>query len=420
MITKETITACPTRIALDRLVQGLRPEEVDLELRIAIAERYFVYAEDRHEYADLIFAKALAWLGDQPFPYDDVDLGHAFCREATRQMVASRTDIQSLRLPSRARLSEWIPAILNNVQLTHLRATFLELEDADIRALEALPHLDYLDLDNTNLTDIGLESISRFRSLERLNLCETKVTSRGLARWLPTTLRSLSLSHITLDADLGAQLAECPNLESLYLKRSVVRVEGLQPLRRRPQLSRLWLDSCQLEDSHLEALSEITSLEDLSLDANAFTDVGLSFLARLPKLKELRVDDANLTNKGFNALKENSTLEVLSLDRAGSLVGLERPRWLASIKDLTVHDCELDPDFLAMLGEAVNLEKLSLEIEELDPAPLLESLQGLPVKELTLFLGDNSNHPVRCPSPLPLLEEVWLGISKAKRESIES
>lgn len=68
LITKENISGCPTRVALDRLVSGTRPEDVESEFWLAIATRFFEFAEERQEDADSVFSKAHEWLGDQPFP----------------------------------------------------------------------------------------------------------------------------------------------------------------------------------------------------------------------------------------------------------------------------------------------------------------------------------------------------------------
>ena len=146
MITKETISACLTRIALDRLVEGLRPEQLETELRLAIAVEYFVFAESRHENADLVFGKALLWLGDQPYPYNDVDLAFAYCGEGARRMVASRTDIKSLKLPSGAKLADWLSAILSNLEIESLELNFIDVNDCDLESFNKLIHLRSLTL----------------------------------------------------------------------------------------------------------------------------------------------------------------------------------------------------------------------------------------------------------------------------------
>jgi len=420
LITKETISACLTRIALDRLVEGLRPEEVEAELRLAIAAEYFVFAESRHENADLIFGKALLWLGDQPYPYDDVDLAFAYCGEGTRQMVASMTDVKSLRLPSGAKLLDWLPAILSNLEIESLELNFTDVEDCDLESFSKLIHLRSQSLRNSNVSDAGLAHLSALPALEFLDLKKSKVTALGLTNWLPRTLRWLSLSHVSLDAQLGMKLAQCSLLETLLIKRSRVPVESLQPVKELRNLTCLHLDDCCLEDAHLEVISQMTTLEELSLDGNVFTDSGFTLIARLPKLRELRMDRVKLTSKAFDALRDNSTLELLSVYKAGSFVGLVKPRWVSSVKELSVHGCELDQEFLTGLKEANKLEKLSIEIGKLDPEPLVESISALPLKDLTLFLDDDSSHSPRCPSPHPQLEEVWLGISHSERVDLQS
>ena len=401
-------------------MEGFRLEEVEAELRQAIAAEYFVFAESRHENADLIFGKALWWLGDQPYPYEDVDLAFAYCGAGTRQMVASRTDIKSLRLPSGAKLADWLPAILSNLEIESLELNFIDIEDADLESFTKLIHLRSLSLRNSNVSDAGLAHLSVLPALEFLDLKKSKVTASGLTNWLPRTLRWLSLSHVSLDAQLGMKLAQCSLLETLFIKRSRVPVESLQRVKELRNLTCLHLDDCCLEDAHLEVISQMTTLEELSLDGNVFTDSGFTLIARLPKLRELRMDRVQLTSNAFDALRDNSTLELLSVYKAGSFVGLAKPRWVSSVKELSVHGCELDQEFLTGLKEANKLEKLSIEIGKLDPEPLVEALSALPLKDLTLFLDDDSSHSPRCPSPHPQLEEVWLGISHSERVDLQS
>lgn len=420
LITKETIEACPTRVALDRLVGSLRPDDCDPELRLAIATRYFEFAERSQEHADIVFSKAHDWLGDQPFPYDQLDLAFAYCGDGTRKLAEGRTDIKWLRLPSEARLSDWIPAILNNPSMEVLDASFREVEDTDLEALAELKHLETVFLNETGVTDDGLEFLSRIPSLKSLNLQDTQVTSDGLATQLPTCLESLSLSNVRLDAELGARLALCKDLTTLYVKKSGVLQEGLHELKALKKLSNLWLDQCHLRDEHLALIADLETLEDLSIEYNAFTDLGLAELARLPNLKELRIEQAELTSVGLNALRGSRTLETLWLHEAGSFEDLARPEWVTSLKELRVSGCTFARQFWEMLEQGLGLETLSLTVPGNQADEVLRLIERSPLKKLILFLEEGTGPLTWFPAKHPTLEEVWLGPDSISRDAVSS
>lgn len=420
LITKETIEACPTRVALDRLVGSLRPDDCEPELRLAIATRYFEFAECRQEHADIVFSKAHEWLGDQPFPYDQLDLAFAYCGDGTRKLAEGRTDIKWLRLPSEARLADWIPAILNNTALEELHASFREVADQDLEALTEVKHLTTLNLKKTGITDDGLEFVSQMPSLNYLDLEKTWVTSAGLAAHLPTGLEWLHLSNVRLDAELGTRLALCKHLNQLYVTKSGVLQEGLHEIKALKKLSRLGLDHCHLRDEHLALIADLETLEDLSIKYNAFTDLGLAELARLPNLKELRIEQAELTSVGLNALRESNTLETLWLHEAGSFEDLARPEWVTSLKELRVSGCTFARQFWEMLEQGLGLETLSLTVPGNQADEVLRLIERSPLKELILFLEEGTGPLTWFPANHPTLEDVWLGSDSISRSAIKS
>lgn len=420
LITKETIEACPTRVALDRLVGPLRPDDCDPELRLAIATRYFEFAERRHEHADTVLAKAHEWLGDQPFPYVELDLSQAYCGEVTRKLVEARTDITCLRLPYGAQLADWMPAILNNRSLEVLDASYLEVDDMDMEALARMSSLEGLDISNIEVTGTGFQFILTYPSLKSLDLKNTSVTSEGLEPWLPSGLESITRSNIRLDAESGAHLATCKGLRSLRLNEAGVLQEGLRELKSLRTLTQLWLDKCHLRDEHLALIADIASLEDLSIEDNSFTDLGLAELARLPNLKKLSLGGAELSSIGLNALKENKQIEYLSLGGPGSFENLDPPAWIASLKNLYISCCSVDQHFWEMFPEKNSLEFLSIDVSGTQADDVLRLIQRSPLKELTVIVNKGAKPLTWFPAIHATLEEVWIHQDQISRSAVDS
>ena len=114
------------------------------------------------------------------------------------------------------------------------------------------PHIRWLDLSGTGITDAGLLHLAAMPHLERLQLDRTAITDTGLAALRPLTeLESLNLygTGIT-DAGL-TMLAELPRLRRLYLWQTRVGPEAVQALidarTRRPEIAAWEQELAQLQ-----------------------------------------------------------------------------------------------------------------------------------------------------------------------------
>ena len=56
---------------------------------------------------------------------------------------------------------------------------FTEVDDEKLAALPALPHLEFIGLDHTNITDMGLKALSGRTSLQAIQLGGNKITAAG-------------------------------------------------------------------------------------------------------------------------------------------------------------------------------------------------------------------------------------------------
>ena len=121
-------------------------------------------------------------------------------------------------------------------------------------------------LDNTPVTDAGLEHLRGLRQLQVLDLDNTQVTDAGLEH-----LRGLT------------------QLRWLYLDNIGVTDAGVKQLRGLTQLERLSLDDTQVTDAGLVHLRGLTKLEWLDVSNTKVTDAGVAKLQKaLPNVQIFR------------------------------------------------------------------------------------------------------------------------------------
>ena len=158
--------------------------------------------------------------------------------------------------------------------------------DSDVAALEGVP-LWRLRLDQTGVTDAGMESVAKIPDLEVLSLSGTRVGDRGLGH----LKQAQTLRHLTLDAmpitDAGlAHLTELPRLQALSLWKGFITDAGCRHLGQMSGLILLSLDETQVTDAGLRELYKLKNLRRISLWNTQVTDRGVANLQKaLPDLE---------------------------------------------------------------------------------------------------------------------------------------
>lgn len=204
--------------------------------------------------------------------------------------------------------------------------------------------------------DAELEHLSALTRLRRLDLRGTRVTEAGLAH-----LAELSeLEELQLDFKLGDVGAEAlarlgpacvlPLLDPLRM-----RDGGLRYVKLHPSIVHLSLDGAALTPEDLVSLGEMTQLHALRLQLVAsLTDDMAAHLAGLTNLVALDLSATPIGDDGLKHLKGMQRLQMLGLastkitDRA-----MQHLKDLRSLRVLDVQRCELKPETLAELQEAL-------------------------------------------------------------------
>lgn len=151
----------------------------------------------------------------------------AFAQEPAA--VASDEVIQRIRQAGARvqQISSAEPAMEINFQLAPV-----EVNDASLEGLSAVPNLIWLNLAGTKITDEGLKAVGKLKDLERLHLEKTSIGDEGLthlAQLEKLTYLNLYGTKVT-DAGL-MKLADLKQLRRIYVWQSQASEEGIAKLR---------------------------------------------------------------------------------------------------------------------------------------------------------------------------------------------
>ncbi|QDT77433.1 Leucine Rich repeats (2 copies) [Gimesia maris] len=211
-----------------------------------------------------------------------------------------------------------------------------EVANEDLRHLIFYPGFEALILDNTSISDAGLNFIGEMRNLERVGLYDTLVSDDGLKL-----------------------LLKLSKLEKL----NIACAPGCLPPGLRP-VPAANVRRNQITDRGLGYLTELSSLRSLNLQATRVTDAGL--LKYIPELSRL----------------QRLSLACLDITDA-ALLALESLAWLESIN--LGHTAVSNEAIVNLVGaKAFSLRRLNLSNTVINDQALAECLPGAQIKKLEL------------------------------------
>jgi hypothetical protein len=300
-------------------------------------------------------------------------------------------------------------------------------EEYNMKAIEQLPHLEWLTLDSSHLVTVaGPKNLERFSQLRYLDLFYAKGTRatfpslKGLNRLEHLKIVNINVTDADLDnlagmdqlwdltidtdsdqiTDKGlAKLAALPALTSLTVKSRAISDAGLAHLARLNSLSELSLDRAKLTTiAPIQALSDLTTL---SLRDCPITDVGLAPMAELKNLITLDVSGTLLSDVGLTHLRELTQVQKLSLSKTKITdAGLAQLSGLSMLSELDLSGTSVgDPGVAHLVG--LKLVSLNLSDTKLTDAGLLQLVKAGPYRLITV-----NNTAV-----------TWAGLDAAKRAS---
>jgi hypothetical protein len=194
-----------------------------------------------------------------------------------------------------------------------------KINDDWLPNLQALPHVPTtLDLEQSRITDAGLQHLGNLANVTSLSLKRTNVTGVGfrhLHGW--SQLESLDLEQSRVTDDGLQHLAGLTGLTSLSLKRTNLSGKGFRHLHTLSNLASLELNESLITDDGLQYLKMLASLKKLNLEKTKIGDEGLRHLASVPNLRSIALHETPISDAGLLHLKECTTLETLYLKSPG-------------------------------------------------------------------------------------------------------
>jgi hypothetical protein len=208
------------------------------------------------------------------------------------------------------------------LRLKHLEHVGFEATPVTDKVLDYCQHLTnlrYFSAYHTNISDAGLEKLSRCWNLEGMGLLLPKMTNKGMM-----------------------VLATLPKLRQLTIFDSPIDGNGLVHLRPlKDQIEVLQLEGTLVSDEDLIHLRDFNVLRALRLNRTKLTGTGLRHIRDLPKLKWMSLGGTELTDDAFPHIAKMPVLERLVL-----------------------HGVSVSPDSLLLLRESTSLVSIQLFAED--------------------------------------------------------
>lgn len=192
------------------------------------------------------------------------------------------------RAPTTPPGPEWVRRRLGDDYFTRVvRVDFVKggVTDADLddlkEHLQALPYLEAVHLDESNVTDAGMQHLAGLEHLE-----------------------SLSVYGFALGDEGAKHLSGLRNLRRLDLRWTELTDDGLSHLNKMSKLETIYIWSSLVTDSGVEQLATLPELRSLSLQSAPVTDEGLKHLKRFPSLTVFSLSQSKVSPGGIESLKE--------------------------------------------------------------------------------------------------------------------
>ncbi len=247
--------------------------------------------------ARLAESRTLQWLSLDDTSIGDLSLASLAKVPQLTQLWLDGTQITAQGLAS-----------LENLKLQFLGLNRTALGDEAVPALVKLRGLDRLDLQQTRLTDAGLAGLLALPALNTLTLNGTQVSGAGFCRAAErghlarSALKELAISDTRLNDDAMACVARIPRLENLWARNTQITAKGLRPLAACP-LKKLDLAGATVGDDALEVLAPMKSLRILNLDETRISDAGIPALKAMGHLESTSLRGTKLSSRALEELR---------------------------------------------------------------------------------------------------------------------
>jgi Leucine-rich repeat (LRR) protein len=211
---------------------------------------------------------------------------------------------------------------LENLRTLDLRGN-MEAGDMTLEVIAALPKLSALKHRSTAVSDFGLESLARSKTLDSLLMQDFAVTGQAgqhIAKLAKLTqLEIFRCQGFTSEGVLALKGMKLTRLTLRDLP--AVDDSALEVFLDLPELKRLYLhEIASISDNGLKNLASLKSLEVLDIwTVPQMTDATVEVIATLPNLKELSIRTTGVTDAAVDKLLAMPNLQSLTFKDNGSV-----------------------------------------------------------------------------------------------------
>jgi Leucine-rich repeat (LRR) protein len=233
-------------------------------------------------------------------------------------------------------------------QFTGIDLTHSAVTEKGIAVLPKFDHLETLVLDGCQLTNAGLEQVSKIKSLVSLSM-------DGGAIRDPNT-----------DAGL-AHIKNMQQLTSLHMDRAKFSPQGIANVAKMTWLESFSAAETLFNEQDLEQLAELTNLKDLNVSRTRIGDAGFRGFLPFKELVSLNISQlrGGFTGQGLKDLVQAHGIPKLrSLNIYGNRK-LQTPAYeaiykLPTLETLDLSEVDLDDAHFTAVKRLTKLERLSL------------------------------------------------------------
>ncbi len=222
------------------------------------------------------------------------------------------TDYSSINFSDTPVTDRSMQAVRGNVRLHTLILNNTAVTDKGLELLKHFSKINQLDLVGmNNITDAGIEAVAKQKSLRVVHINNTHVTDAGLAK-----------------------LATISNLESMGMSHSDVTGKGfIEFLKQQPQLQRVSCGGVGLTDKDIQSMPEMKELVLLKIQNSSLTDACIPAIVKAcPNLVHLDIAGSEVTTRGLAPL---ATLSRLRQIDCGSCAGVDTKEATAELSALS-------------------------------------------------------------------------------------
>jgi len=247
-----------------------------------------------------------------------------------------------------------------------------------ITKIEQLPTepfvINFLDLKGTSVKDDDLKRLAGLKTLPKLNLENTLISDTGLQYLKDIPLNYISLIGTQITDKWFGYLSNMPSLTTLYVGSTAISNFGVEQLKDMKQLEKLSFTNTQIDGVGLGHLKDLKNLKILGLESTSISDVDLQHLHGLKILIVLGLSNCKIADSGLAYLKDLKNLKVLSLDSTPITdVGLKHLSGLKMLQTLELQKTKVTPQGIADLQKALPNCKIESDFGTKPPASETEN-----------------------------------------------